>query len=188
MAAHRIHRRIRAGRLHSARNLERLAGFSPARGLRRILPKAFSDERFAFYGKTLSGTPEQRPRWQRGVGLTSELLGDAVGQLYAQRYFPPEAKAQVQALVANLITAFRHRIDALTWMDPATKAEAQAKLTTLYVGIGYPESWLDYSAYEVKPDDLFSTPGVPANSIFTASSRASAGLSIARNGACIRRR
>ena len=89
------------------------------------------------------------------MGLTSELLGDAVGQLYAQRYFPPEAKAQVQSLVANLITAFRHRIDALTWMDPATKAEAQAKLTTLYVGIGYPESWLDYSAYEVKPDDLF---------------------------------
>jgi putative endopeptidase len=120
-----------------------------------FLPKAFADERFAFYGKTLSGTPEERPRWQRGVGLTSELLGDAVGELYAQRYFPPEAKAQVQALVANLIAAFRRRIDALTWMDPATKAEAQAKLTTLYVGIGYPETWRDYSAYEVKPDDLF---------------------------------
>jgi putative endopeptidase len=120
-----------------------------------VLPKAFADERFAFYGKILSGTPEERPRWQRGVGLTSEILGDAVGQLYAQRYFPPESKTQVQALVANLITAFRHRIDALSWMDPTTKAEAQAKLTTLYVGIGYPETWRDYSAYEVKPDDLF---------------------------------
>ncbi len=120
-----------------------------------VLPKAFADEHFAFFGKTLSGTPEQRPRWQRAVGLTSGLLGDAVGQLYVQRYFSPEAKAQVQALVANLIAAFRRRIDALSWMDAATKAEAQAKLTTLYVGIGYPETWRDYSAYEVKADDIF---------------------------------
>jgi putative endopeptidase len=83
------------------------------------------------------------------------LLGDAVGQIYAQRYFSPEAKAQAEAMVANLITAFRHRIEALAWMDPATKAEAQAKLTTLYVGIGYPETWRDYSAYEIKADDIF---------------------------------
>src|ERR1700734_2408270 len=103
-----------------------------------VLPKGFADERFAFFGKTLSGTPEQRPRWQRGVGVVSGLLGDAVGQIYAQRYFSPEAKAQAEALVANLIVAFRHRIESLTWMDPATKAQAQAKLTTLYVGIGYP--------------------------------------------------
>ena len=155
VAAHRIHRRIRAGRLDSLETWKDWLAFHLIEDYAGVLPKAFADERFAFYGKTLSGTPEQRPRWQRGVGLTSELLGDAVGQLYAQRYFPPEAKAQVQSLVANLITAFRHRIAALTWMDPATKAEAQAKLTTLYVGIGYPESWLDYSAYEVKPDDLF---------------------------------
>jgi putative endopeptidase len=119
-----------------------------------MLPKAFADERFAFFGKTLSGTLEQRPRWQRGVGLVNQLLGDAVGQIYAQRYFPPEAKAQGQAMVANIIAAFRKRIDALPWMDPATKAEAQAKLTTLYVGIGYPETWRDYSAYEVKRDDV----------------------------------
>ncbi len=119
------------------------------------LPKTFADERFAFFGKTLSGTPEQRPRWQRGVNLVDGLLGDAVGQIYAQRYFSPEAKAQVQSLVANIIEAFRHRIDALPWMDPATKAEAQAKLTSLYVGVGYPETWRDYSAYEVKADDLF---------------------------------
>ncbi len=120
-----------------------------------VLPEAFADEDFAFFGKTLNGTPEQRPRWQRGVGVVNELLGDAVGQIYAQRYFSPEAKAQAQAMVANLIAAFRRRIDALSWMDPATKAEAQAKLTTLYVGIGYPDSWRDYSAYEVKPDDIF---------------------------------
>jgi endothelin-converting enzyme/putative endopeptidase len=120
-----------------------------------VLPKAFADERFAFFGKVLSGTPEQRPRWQRGVDLVNDLLGDAVGQIYAQRYFPPEAKAAAQSMVANLIAAFRKRIEALSWMDPATKAEAQAKLTTLYVGIGYPETWLDYSAYEVRPDDIF---------------------------------
>ena len=78
-----------------------------------------------------------------------------MGKIYAQRYFPPEAKARAQAMVANLIAAFRKRIDALTWMDPATKAEAQAKLTTLYVGVGYPETWKDYSEYEVKADDIF---------------------------------
>jgi putative endopeptidase len=120
-----------------------------------VLPKAFNDERFGFFGKVLSGTPEQRPRWQRGVDLVNGLLGDAVGQIYAQRYFPPEAKAEAQAMVSNIISAFRKRIDALTWMDPKTKAEAQAKLTTLYVGIAYPETWRDYSAYEVKADDIF---------------------------------
>jgi putative endopeptidase len=120
-----------------------------------VLPKAFSDERFSFFGKTLTGTSEQRPRWQRGVDLVNGLLGDAVGQIYAQRYFPPEAKADAQAMVTNIISVFRKRIDALTWMDPKTKAEAQAKLTTLYVGIGYPETWRDYSAFEVNADDIF---------------------------------
>jgi putative endopeptidase len=120
-----------------------------------VLPKAFNDERFVFVGKVLSGTPEQRPRWQRGVDLVNGLLGEAVGQIYAQRYFPPEAKAEAQAMVSNIVSAFRKRIEALTWMDPKTKAEAQAKLNTLYVGIGYPETWRDYSAYEVKADDIF---------------------------------
>ena len=84
------------------------------------------------------------------------MLGDAVGQLYAQRYFPPEAKAQAEAMVANIIAAFRKRIEALTWMNPATKAEAQAKLDTLYVGIGYPEKpGATTRTYEVKADDLF---------------------------------
>src|SRR5579864_4021552 len=119
------------------------------------LPKAFGDERFAFFGTALTGTPQQTPRWQRGVTLVNGALGDAVGEIYAQRYFPPQAKAEVQAMVTNIIAAFRKRIDALAWMDPKTKAEAQAKLTTLYVGVGYPESWRDYSAYEVKKDDVF---------------------------------
>jgi putative endopeptidase len=134
-----------------------------------VLPKAFADERFAFFGKALSGKTEQRPRWQGGVAMVSSVmdetgnrmlagrgvLGDAVGQMYAQRYFSPETKAQIETMVANIIVAFRRRVEALSWMDPATKAEAQAKLTTLHVGIGYPETWRDYSAYEVKADDIF---------------------------------
>src|SRR5271165_3220970 len=119
------------------------------------LPKALADERFAFFDKLLQGTPEQRPRWQRGVTTVNRLLGDDVGQIYAQRYFSPQAKAQVQAMVSNIIASFRQRIEALSWMDPSTKAEAQAKLNTLYVGVGYPETWTDYSAYEVKADDIF---------------------------------
>ena len=120
-----------------------------------VLPKALVDERFSFVGKVLSGTQQQRPRWQRGVFVVDGLLGDIVGQIYAQRYFPPEAKAQAQAMVANLIAAYHKRIQALDWMNPATKAEAQAKLSTLYVGVGYPETWHDYSNYEVKADDAF---------------------------------
>ena len=120
-----------------------------------MLPKALGDERFAFFGTVLSGTPQQRPRWDRGVDLVNDLLGDAVGRIYVQRYFSPEAKAEAQDMVAKLVAAYRKRIDALTWMDPKTKAEAQAKLTTLYVGVGYPETWRDYSGYEVKKDDAF---------------------------------
>ncbi|HET9839434.1 MAG TPA: M13 family metallopeptidase [Candidatus Angelobacter sp.] len=120
-----------------------------------VLPKAISDEDFAFFGTTLTGVAQRRPRWQRGVTRVNDLLGDAVGKIYAQRYFPPQAKAQAQDMVAKIIAAFRKRIDALDWMDPKTKAEAKAKLGTLYVGIGYPEHWHDYAGFEVKPDDIF---------------------------------
>jgi putative endopeptidase len=119
-----------------------------------VLPKAFVEERFAFVGKQLTGAQQQRPRWQRGVFLVNDLLGDIVGKAYADRYFPAAAKEQAQAMVANLIAAFHKRIEALDWMNPATKAEAEAKLSTLYVGIGYPETWHDYSNYEVKADDI----------------------------------
>jgi putative endopeptidase len=120
-----------------------------------VLPKALADERFAFFGKELTGAAQQMPRWQRGVLYVNTFLGDEVGKLYAQKYFPPEAKARAQEMVANLVAAFHKRIDALSWMDPKTKAEAQAKLNTLYVGVGYPETWKDYSGYEVKANDIF---------------------------------
>jgi len=120
-----------------------------------VLPKALALERFAFFGQELSGVQQQRPRWERGVSVVNGYLGDAVGQVYAQKYFPPEAKEKAQAMVTELIAAFRKRIEALAWMNPSTKAEAEAKLSTLYVGIGYPETWHDYSNYEVKPGDIF---------------------------------
>ncbi|HWS96593.1 MAG TPA: M13 family metallopeptidase, partial [Candidatus Methylomirabilis sp.] len=119
------------------------------------LSKPFADENFAFFGTVLTGQPQQEPRWQRGVFLVNRLLGDEVGQIYAQRYFSPDAKAQAEQMVTNIVAAFNKRIDALAWMAASTKAEAKAKLSTLYVGIGYPETWTDYSGYEVKADDLF---------------------------------
>jgi predicted metalloendopeptidase len=118
-----------------------------------VLPKAFADERFAFYGTTLSGTPQQQARWKRAVNATNGALGMAVGKLYVAKYFPPEAKAKVQAMVADLIAAFRVRIEKLDWMAPATKAEALRKLSTLKVGVGYPDRWIDYSALKVVPGD-----------------------------------
>jgi putative endopeptidase len=119
-----------------------------------VLPKALADEDFAFEGPVLSGTLQERPRWQRGVAVVNRELGDAVGKAYARRYFPPQDKANAEALVAHIIANYRERLHALSWMAPATKAEAIAKLDALYVGIGYPESWHDYSGYEVKPDDI----------------------------------
>jgi putative endopeptidase len=118
-----------------------------------LLPKPFAAERFKFYSTTVNGIPQQADRWKRAVNNTSAALGDAVGQLYVKRYFPPEAKAKIQAMVKNIITAFGRRIDNLSWMSPATRAKAKAKLDTLYVGVGYPEHWRDYSGLKVLRDD-----------------------------------
>ena len=117
--------------------------------------KALADESFAFFGKTLAGTTAQRPRNIRGDRFVSAVLGDPVGKIYAQRYFSPEAKAQAQALVANLLAAYHTHLEAVTWLAPATKAEALAKLGTLQVSVGYPDTWRSYAAYQVSPDNLF---------------------------------
>jgi len=119
------------------------------------LSKAFADESFDFYDHTLSGVPQQRERWKRAIDATNTALGFAVGHLYAQRYFPPEAKAKIEAIVQELLVAFDHRIDKLAWMAPATKAEAKAKLKTLKVGVGYPDAWPDYSTLQVVKDDAY---------------------------------
>jgi putative endopeptidase len=118
-----------------------------------FLPKAFDDLRFGFYGKTLEGTPKQRDRWKRGIAYTNEDLGDAVGKIYVAKYFPPSSKAELQEMVKNLLAAFDQRVDALAWMTPATKAQAKAKIQTLRVGVGYPETWRDYKGLVIRPDD-----------------------------------
>ncbi|HET7503363.1 MAG TPA: M13 family metallopeptidase [Kofleriaceae bacterium] len=120
-----------------------------------VLPRAFDDENFAFYGKQLSGTPEQRERWKRAVDATSDALGEAVGKLYVARYFPPAEKARAEAMVANELAAFARRIDNLSWMTPATKAKAKAKLAALKVGVGYPDKWRDYSGLEIVRGDAY---------------------------------
>ena len=118
-----------------------------------LLPKAYADERFAFYGTTLSGTPQQQERWKRGVAMVDNALGEAVGKIYVQRHFTPATKARADELVKNLLAAFDKRIDKLEWMTPQTKARAKAKLATLQVSMGYPESWHDYSGLEVRQGD-----------------------------------
>ena len=118
-----------------------------------LLPKAYADLNFGFYGHTLQGTPEQQPRWKRAVAATNTDLGDAVGQLYVQKYFPASSKAEVQQLVQNLIAAFRERMGTLAWMTPATRAKAEEKLETLKVGVGYPEKWRSYATLTISADD-----------------------------------
>ncbi|NII74250.1 putative endopeptidase [Dyella sp. SG562] len=118
-----------------------------------LLPKAYADARFEFYGHTLNGTPKQRDRWKRAVGSTGDALGDAVGQIYVQRYFPASSKARVTQMVDNLKAAFNEHVDTLDWMSPATKQKAKAKIATLKVGVGYPETWRDYSSLEIRADD-----------------------------------
>jgi putative endopeptidase len=118
-----------------------------------LLPRAFAEESFRFYGKALTGALKQRDRWKRAAAATSGALGDAVGKLYVERYFPAEAKAMADAMVKNIVAAFGRRIDALDWMAPATRAKAHAKLETLYVGMGYPEHWRDYSGLKIERDD-----------------------------------
>jgi putative endopeptidase len=118
------------------------------------LSKAFVDENFAFYGKTLTGVPENRPRWKRGVGVVEMALGEAAGRLYVEKHFPPEAKEKMKGLVQNLIAAYRQSIEGLDWMGPETKAKALVKLEKFTPKIGYPDKWRDYSALEIKPNDL----------------------------------
>ena len=120
-----------------------------------VLPKAVVAEDFAFYGTILSGMQQVPDRSKGAIAATNGALGQAVGQLYTQRYFPPEAKAKAQAMVGDLITAYRARISNLTWMSPQTKEKALAKLAALKIGVGYPDTWIDYSTLDVVRGDSF---------------------------------
>ncbi|MEA3064128.1 MAG: putative endopeptidase [Sphingomonadales bacterium] len=128
--------------------------FHTADEIAPLLSKRFVDAQFEFRSKFLNGQPQQRERWKRGVTFAENAMGEAIGRDYVKLYFPPESKAKMDALVANLRTAMGSRIRALDWMGPATKTEALKKLEGFTVKIGYPEKWRDYSGLEVVPGDL----------------------------------
>ncbi|SIR61182.1 putative endopeptidase [Williamsia sterculiae] len=114
----------------------------------------FVNENFAFYGNTLTGAESIRDRWKRAVGLVEGAMGFAVGRLYVERQFPPEAKARMDLLIANLIEAYRRNISELAWMSPETREKALVKLSKFTPKIGYPAAWRDYSALQIDRDDL----------------------------------
>jgi putative endopeptidase len=113
------------------------------------------DENFEFYGKILSGKEQQQPRWKRAVAAVNNVLGEAVGQMFVKKYFPPEAKNRMIKLVHNLQNVLAERISALEWMSDSTKTKALEKLRTFYVKIGYPDKWRDYSNLEIKKDSYY---------------------------------
>src|SRR5262249_11056318 len=115
--------------------------FHLANGAAAYLSKRFVDARFDFYGKTLSGQPENKPRWKNAVAFVNGSLGESIGRMYVARYFPPEAKSQMDILVKEMIAAMHRRIDGLGWMSAATKAKAHEKLSKMKVKIGYPVKW-----------------------------------------------
>jgi putative endopeptidase len=118
-----------------------------------VLPAAFRDARFAFRGGVLQGLQQERPRWQIAVGDLNGAMGEAVGRLYVEKNFPPQAKARMQALVGHLMEAYSSSIDGLTWMSPVTKAAAHDKLSKYALKIGYPDTFRDYTALEVRAGD-----------------------------------
>jgi putative endopeptidase len=138
----------RLGQWRSWARFHVISGTSPYLSIR------FVDERFGFYERTLQGTPQLRERWKRGVALAERALGEAIGKTYVERRFTPAAKERMDVLVANLIEAYRQSIEDLTWMTPATTAEALIKLAAFRPKIGYPATWRDYSALTIVPGDL----------------------------------
>lgn len=118
------------------------------------LSQPFVDARFEFFGRTLNGQQAQRPRWKRGVQVVNGSMGEALGQLYVERHFPPDAKKRMETMIANLIEAYRQSITTLDWMTEPTRKEALDKLSKFKAKIGYPNQWRDYSSLKVSADDL----------------------------------
>ena len=129
--------------------------FHTASRMTAVLPQAYDDLRFSFYGRTLSGAQQQRPRDRRAIQATSGALIDAMGKIYVERHFPASAKADVDAMVRNIVQAFDRRLTRATWLAPATLREARRKVETVTVGIGYPDRWRDYASLEIRRDDAF---------------------------------
>jgi putative endopeptidase len=118
------------------------------------LPAAFDEENFNFYGRVLSGQPQPEPRWRRGARMIDGTIGEALGQLYVEQYFPPEARARMNDLVENLKSVFHDRLERVTWMTEPTRAKALAKFARFTQKIGYPAKFRDYSAIQIRRDDL----------------------------------
>jgi len=121
-----------------------------------VLPKPIRDASFAFNGTVLQGTPQQRPRDQLALNATSGALQDAVGKAYVDKYFPASAKAEIEGMVNNLKAAFARRVQAIAWMSPQTKQEALKKVQNIVVGVGYPDSWRDYSGLQITADSAYA--------------------------------
>ena len=138
-------------------DLRAWAAWHVVHGRATLLSGAFVEENFDFYGRTLQGTDELRPRWKRGVGLVESCLGEALGEIYVERHFPPSHKSMMEALVGRLIEAYRQSISSLEWMSPATRERALEKLALFTPKIGYPVRWRDYSAVEVVPGDVLAS-------------------------------
>jgi len=128
--------------------------WSVVRSTAAYLSRAFVEENFAFYGRTLTGTPELRARWKRGVSIVEGSMGEAVGAVYVERHFAPEAKTAMDELVATLVEAYRRSITELAWMTAETRERALDKLHKFTPKIGYPVSWRDYSSLVIDADDL----------------------------------
>jgi len=121
-----------------------------------VLGGKLDGDHFAFYGAALQGTKAQRPRGKRALAAVNLYLGDALGKLYVDKYFPASAKAEIQGMVGNIKGAFAKRIVSIGWMAPSTKKEAIEKVRTIEVGVGYPDTWKDYSAYSLSPSSAYA--------------------------------
>ena len=144
------------------------------------LSEEFAVASFEFFGKTMSGTQEIRPRWKRAMGVPNNILSEAVGQMYVAKYFPESEKARVEKMVSNIQQAFGKHIDALDWMSDDTKAKAHEKLAAFTVKIGYPNKWKDYSTLNVDPKKSYWENVVEANRWYTADAMAEVGKPVDR--------
>ena len=144
------------------------------------LSEEFALASFEFFGKTMSGTQEIRPRWKRAMGVPNNILSEAVGQMYVAKYFPESEKARVELMVSNIQKAFSKHIEALDWMSEETKAKAQEKLQAFTVKIGYPNKWKDYSTLTVDPAKSYWANVVEANRWYTADAMSEVGKAVDR--------
>src|SRR5690606_4984713 len=119
------------------------------------LSQDFVDAHFGFYGRTLDGREADRPRWKKGISAVNGYLGESVGRIYVGRHFTPAARERMERMILHLREAMRQSITELDWMGEETKEQALEKLGTYVFKIGYPDEWEDYSALEVRPDDLY---------------------------------